>query len=100
MARHTAAENRQLAQRIFVRLGPRITAACQGSLVPTAFLAGLVSVEDASLDPAATRFEQGVFVNLQRVRDGKRKQFNGVKRSDITGSSAPRRSRRCAASRR
>ena len=61
MTLHTKAENRSLAQRILTRLGPRITAACQGSIVPTAFLAGMISVEDASLDPAAKRFEQGVF---------------------------------------
>ena len=87
MTLHTKAENRSLAQRILTRLGPRITAACQGSSVPTAFLAGMISVEDASLDPAAKRFEQGVFTKLQRVRDGKLAKFNNVRRPDIEGAS-------------
>lgn len=87
MTLHTKAENRNLAQRILTRLGPRITAACENSLVPTEFLAGLISVEDASLDPSAKRFEQGVFIKLQRVRDGKLKQSNGIMRSDISGAS-------------
>lgn len=87
MTLHTKAENRSLAQRILTNLGPRIAAACENSLVPTAFLAGLISVEDARLDSNARRFEQGVFIKLERVRDGKRSKFNGIKQSDISGAS-------------
>lgn len=87
MALHTRAENRNLAQRIHIRLGPRITVACENSLVPTAFLAGLISVENASLDSNARRFEQGVFIRLQRVRDGRLGQFNGIRQPDIAGTS-------------
>lgn len=87
MARRTLAQNKSLAKKIRNNLGDRITNVCEGTLVPTGFLAGLISVEDAPLDETATRFEEGIFVKLRRARDGQRPSFNGVKTSDIAGAS-------------
>ncbi len=87
MALRTKLQNQRLAKKIFTNLESEIVAACEGTNVPTAFLAGLVSVEDASLDPSATRFEPGIFSKLQRVRDGSLSQFNGITQSDIANAS-------------
>jgi hypothetical protein len=83
----TKEENRRLAQRIFSQLGPRITDVCENSYVPTAYLAGLISVEDASLDESATRFEPRVFIDLQNIRDGQPSKRKWVKQSDILDAS-------------
>lgn len=87
MALRTKSQNKKLAQRILTKAGPSIAAACKNTLVPTAFLAGLISVENAGLDPDAKRFEPGIFSKLKRVHDGKLSQFNGIKRSDLSGLS-------------
>lgn len=87
MARRTLAQNKSLAKKIRDKLGARITTACEGSLVPSGFLAGLISVEDSSLDEGATRFENGIFSKLKKVRDGQRPSFNGVKTADLAGAS-------------
>src|SRR5215475_6448877 len=87
MARRTLAQNKALAKKIRDNLGERIATACEGSLVPDSLLAGLISVEDSSLDETATRFEPGILTKLRRVRDGLRPSFNGVKTSDIAGAS-------------
>lgn len=87
MPPRTKLQNQKLAQRILDNLGDRIADACENTNVPTAFLAGLISVEDATLDETATRFEEGIFAKLKRVRDGQRPSFNGVKTSDIAGAS-------------
>jgi hypothetical protein len=87
MARRTLAQNRGLAKTIRNSIGDRITTVCEGSLVPTAFLAGLISVEESSLNEAATLFEKKIFEKLKKVRSGQRPDFNGVKTADIAGAS-------------
>ena len=79
-----------LARKIQHTLGGRIAQACKGSLVPEAFLAGLISVEDARLDIHASRFEKGVYEKLKALRNPLvlwKKEWNGIKRSDMKGLS-------------
>lgn len=86
MALRTTSQNKNLAQRILTNVGPKITDACEDTRVPTAFLAGLISVENAPLNANASRFESHIFKKLKRVRDGQLSQFNRIKRSDLSGA--------------
>ena len=78
---------RALATTIRDRLGFRIDVAAARTadrLVPAAFLAGLVSVEDAKLDPLAVRYEPAVFEKLRQVRDSVLpRSYNGIRRVQI-----------------
>jgi hypothetical protein len=79
-----------LAVKIRAQLGAAIAAACAKSLVPEAFLAGLISVENSRLDPHASRFEKAVFENLKKLRNPLvfwRRSWNSITQGDLRGAS-------------
>jgi len=79
-----------LAVKIQQRLGAEITRACTGTLVPDEFLAGLIGIENARLDPNASRFEAGTYLNLKKLRNPIifwRKSWNGITQADLKGAS-------------
>lgn len=76
----------QLAKQIKAKLGPQIDLAVVNTPISPAFLAGLISVENASLFPLASRLEQHVFVRLKQVRDSWLPlSYNGIKKSQLEG---------------
>lgn len=78
------------AVKIQARLGGQIRQACFRTLVPESFLAGLVSVENAQLDPHAVRFEKHIFENLKKLRNPLvfwRRSWNGITPADLKGAS-------------
>jgi hypothetical protein len=85
------------ARLIYARLGRQIQQACEGTGVPPAFLAALISLENAPLRAGAGRFEPKVFRALRLVRLGlprltKRglvRDYNGITRQDLTGLTLP-----------
>jgi len=79
-----------LAVKIKAILGQQITAACKGSIVPVSFLAGLISVENAQVNPLAYRFERGVYDKLKALRNPLkfwRREWNGITPADLKGLS-------------
>ena len=51
------------------------------------YLMALTVLECSGERPCGTRFELKRYRQLKQVRDGKRRQWDGVKRSDLTGKS-------------
>lgn len=84
------ADFNHLAKQIKAKLGSPIAKACAGTLVPDSFLAGLISQENARLDPHAFRFERHVLAALKDVRSRLkpwRKSYNGITQGDLRGLS-------------
>lgn len=79
-----------LATKIRAKLGKELERVCFGTLVSPALLAGLISVENARLDPEASRFEKHVFTKLKRLRNPLvfwRREWNGITQQDLRGAS-------------
>ena len=55
--------------------------------VPWKYLMALTILECSGDKPCPSRFEKGVFEKLQQLRDGKKKRYGAVKRSDIDDAS-------------
>lgn len=88
MALRNAAQCEHLAKQIRAKLGFSVAEACRDSIVSPQRLAGLISVENAQLNPLATRFEPAVFEKLRRVRDSwLPRTYNGIHRSAIRDAS-------------
>jgi hypothetical protein len=88
--KRTTKESIALAARIGASVGDKIREACRDSIVSPAFLAGLVSVENAPLNPTASRFEKGVYANLKNVRSASRfwnRSYNGITQKQLAGMS-------------
>lgn len=58
------------ANRCYELIGKDIAEYSQGYAIPQAWVAGLISVECARLDPKASRFEQGVYNSVCTVKTG------------------------------
>lgn len=52
--------------------------------IPWKYLMALTVLECSGEKPCPSRFEKHVFEQLQRVREGKRKRYGSLRRSDIT----------------
>jgi hypothetical protein len=79
-----------LAVKIRAQLGAEISHACAMTTVPEAFLAALISVENARLDPHASRFEKAVFEKLKALRNPLkfwRREWSGITPRDLRGLS-------------
>lgn len=79
-----------LATKIYQQLSGEIGRACAGTLVRSSFLAGLISVENAQLNPHAYRFEKAVFEKLKKLRNPLvfwRKEWSGITQADLKGAS-------------
>lgn len=84
----------ELMQSIKTNYGAAITAACQSSAVPPAFLAALIAGESGG-NPDAKRFESGVLHALWEVLLGRKTAYGSISRADLVAyvtriSSAPR----------
>ncbi len=76
----------QLAKQIRAKAGARLARSCADTIIPVAFLAGLISVENARLieqGRGSTRFEAHVFTALKALRDGARRSYNSITRLDV-----------------
>lgn len=79
------------------RLGTQIQQATASSGVSEAFLAALISLENAPMKASATRFEPHVLRRLRLVQLGLgyvsrgkwRRDYNGITRVDLKGLSSP-----------
>lgn len=91
--KYTEAQAEAKAQQIFKRFGLLIHLACANSIVPEDFLAGFTGVEagvdrhSGQINPAASRFEKGVYHKLLSVRDGLRSSWSKITTRDLTGLS-------------
>ena len=81
-----------LAKQIKAKLDTAIQAATVDSSIRPELLAGLISVEDDTLNPYASRFEAEVFDKLQKVRDAGwfrakvlRHNYNGITQRQLRG---------------
>lgn len=86
----TARENQQLAEKIRLNLHTQIVTATTRTIVRDDFLAGLISVENAQLNPHASRYEAHVFRQLCNVRSNARfwnRTYNGVTQKQLRGMS-------------
>jgi hypothetical protein len=87
----TTVNSQVTAANIKSQLGGRINAAVVSTpqrLVPAAFLAGLISVENGKLDSRALRYEPHVLEKLRQVRDSVLlRSYNGIRRAQIASAS-------------
>jgi hypothetical protein len=72
----------QLMESIRQKWGAAIAAACNGTMVPSSFLAALVANETGG-NPTKTRFEESVFMILCSVCAGKRAHYGQLGKNDL-----------------